>query len=453
MPSVDIIGGGLAGSEAALSLANRGVKVNLYEMRPVVNTPVHHTENCAELVCSNSLKSEKPASAAGMLKKELAAMNSVLLRVAHENRVPAGGALALDREKFSEQITCLIKNHKNINFIRKEVSEIPRSANACILASGPLTSQTLAQDLCTLTNNENLAFYDAAAPIVMADSINMDKVFRQSRYEEDEQQGDYLNAPFNKEEYESFIHELVNAKRVIQKEFETKELFMACQPVEEIARRGIDAPRYGTMKPVGLTDPNTGKRPWAALQLRQEDANALSYNLVGFQTNLSFGEQKRVFSMIPGLENAEFARFGVMHRNTFINAPALLDAQLCLRSTTDDACPIYMAGQLCGTEGYTEAIASGAYAALCVYARLIGKKLPAMPVQTAFGSLIHYATNPDTQKYQPMHVNFGIFEPLTNKIKNKGLRYQEYAQRGDRAMMSWCEELYKIGVLNRKWSH
>ena len=453
MQTVDIVGGGLAGSEAALSLANRGIKVNLYEMRPVMKTPVHHSDNCAELVCSNSLKSEKPASAAGMLKAELAAMDSVLLKVAHENRVPAGGALAVDREKFSSRITSLIENHQNINFVRTQITEIPRMANACILASGPLTSEALTQDLCTLTSDENLAFYDAAAPIVMADSINMHKVFRQSRYEENDLQGDYLNAPFNKDEYEAFIHELINAKRVIQKDFETKDLFMACQPVEEIARRGMDAPRYGTMKPVGLTDPNTGRRPWAALQLRQEDSNAQSYNLVGFQTNLTFGEQKRVFSMIPGLENAEFARFGVMHRNTFINAPALLDNQLRLRSTVGDKCPVYVAGQLCGTEGYTEAIASGAYTAMCVYAHLIGKDLPAIPNQTAFGSLINYATNPDTQKYQPMHVNFGIFEPLDNKIKNKGLRYQEYASRGERAMTSWCDELYKIGILNNEWSH
>ncbi len=451
---VVVIGGGLAGSEAALQLADRGIAVRLYEMRPQVQTAVHKTDHFGELVCSNSLKSTKPESAAGMLKSELAALHSHLYDFANTYAVPAGGALAVDREAFGRAITHAIEASPLIEVVREEVTDlasVARGAAAVIVASGPLTSDALAQDLLTLTGEDYLAFYDAAAPIVMADSLDFDKLFMQSRYEDatDSSPGDYVNAAFTREEYDEFITELVEAERVIAKSFETKELFSACQPIEEIARKGHDAPRFGTLKPVGLTDPRTGKRPWAVLQLRAEDKEAQSYNLVGFQTNLTFGEQKRVFRMIPGLENAEFARFGVMHRNTFIDAPRLLNSSLLLvggQASQLDA-PVFVAGQLAGTEGYVEAIRSGLHAALevCAYLRHIAT--PQLPKTTAFGSLLAYATDPQTVDYQPMHVNFGIIEPLEQRIKNKGERYRAYAKRGQAALAQYCEELEILGLL------
>ena len=444
--TVDIVGAGLAGSEAALQLAERGIHVRLHEMRPVVETDVHKTDMCAELVCSNSLKSTKPESAAGMLKRELSTLGSHLIDAAQEARVDAGGALAVDRDVFAECITKKIKNHENIEFIVEEVVD-PTSftdSDACILASGPLTSDDLATRIQEMTGSDNMAFFDAAAPIVMAESLNMDVLFRQSRYEEDTI-GDYLNAPFNKEQYETFIEELVNADRVVKKDFETKDLFQACQPIEEIARKGVDAPRFGTLKPVGLTDPATGRRPWAALQLRAENSSCTAFNLVGFQTNLTFPEQRRVFSMIPGLENAEFARYGVMHRNTFIQAPQLLDSHLRLKGS--DEYPLYVAGQLAGTEGYCEAIASGLMCALNVYGMLEGIEVPLMPEDTAFGSLLAYATNPETQDYQPMHVNFGIVPPLEQRVRNKSQRYAAYAERGVEALESYQAELKEVGLL------
>ena len=332
MKRISIIGAGLAGSEAALQLADRGFSVRLVEMRPEKGTPVHKTGLCAELVCSNSLKSTKPESAAGMLKAELAALGSQVHAAALDNAVAAGGALAVDREAFARQITQRIQEHPGISLEHAEVRSVQQAcegADTVILASGPLTSDALAESLSQITGSDHMAFYDAAAPIVMADSLDMGKLFRQSRYEDaGGQVGDYLNAPFSREEYEAFIEQLIGADRVIRREFETRDLFQACQPIEEIARKGVDAPRFGTLKPVGLTDPATGRRPWAALQLRAEDAHGESYNLVGFQTNLTFPEQKRVFRMIPGLEQAEFARYGVMHRNTFINAPKLLTPEL-----------------------------------------------------------------------------------------------------------------------------
>ena len=451
---VVVIGGGLAGSEAALQLADRGIAVRLYEMRPQVQTAVHKTDHFGELVCSNSLKSTKPESAAGMLKSELAALGSRLYEMANTYAVPAGGALAVDREAFGQAITHAIEENPLIEVVREEVTDISvvaKGAAAVIIASGPLTSDALAQDLLTLTGEDYLAFYDAAAPIVMADSLDFDKLFTQSRYEDatDTSMGDYVNAPFTREEYDEFITELVAAERVIAKSFETKELFSACQPIEEIARKGHDAPRFGTLKPVGLTDPRTGKRPWAVLQLRAEDKEAQSYNLVGFQTNLTFGEQKRVFRMIPGLENAEFARFGVMHRNTFIDAPRLLSSSLQLVSGYANQldAPVFVAGQLAGTEGYVEAIRSGLHVALEVCAYLRQKVSPKLPKTTAFGSLLAYATDSDTIDYQPMHVNFGIIEPLEQRIKNKGERYRAYAERGQAALKQYCEELEELGLL------
>lgn len=444
---VNIIGAGLAGSEAALQLAQRGVHVRLFEMRPEIETDVHRGGDCAELVCSNSLKSTKPESAAGMLKAELAALGSQLIAAAGRSRVDAGGALAVDRDEFSADVTSMVKENPYIEYrvmcVSDPLDACLGAADATILATGPLTSDALAQWLVDKTGSDNLAFFDAAAPVVMADSLDMDVLFRQSRYEQDAP-GDYLNAPFDKESYDAFIAQLVAADRVIKRDFETKDLFQACQPIEEIARKGADAPRFGTCKPVGLTDPATGRRPWAAVQLRAENAQGTAYNLVGFQTNLTFGEQKRVFRMIPGLQNAEFARYGVMHRNTFIQAPRLLDRDLRLRGV--DA-PVYVAGQLSGTEGYCEAIASGLMCALFVYAQLQGMQPPLLPVETAFGALLDYATDPATQDYQPMHVNFGILKPLDQHIRNKGMRYAAYAERGSRAMEGYVADIRAKGLL------
>ena len=444
---MNIIGAGLAGSEAALQLAQRGVHVRLFEMRPETETDVHRGGDCAELVCSNSLKSTKPESAAGMLKAELAALGSQLIAAAGRSRVDAGGALAVDRDEFSADVTSMVKENPYIEYrvmcVSDPLDASLGAADATILATGPLTSDALAQWLVDKTGSDNLAFFDAAAPVVMADSLDMDVLFRQSRYEQDAP-GDYLNAPFDKESYDAFIAELVAADRVIKRDFETKDLFQACQPIEEIARKGADAPRFGTCKPVGLTDPATGRRPWAAVQLRAENAQGTAYNLVGFQTNLTFGEQKRVFRMIPGLQNAEFARYGVMHRNTFIQAPRLLDRDLRLRGI--DA-PVYVAGQLSGTEGYCEAIASGFMCALFVYAQLQGMQAPLLPVETAFGALLDYATDPATQDYQPMHVNFGILKPLDQHIRNKGMRYAAYAERGSCAMEGYVADIRAKGLL------
>ena len=444
---VNIIGAGLAGSEAALQLARRGVRVRLFEMRPETSTDVHHGGNCAELVCSNSLKSMKPESAAGMLKAELATLGSQLIESAGRCKVDAGGALAVDREKFSDDVTAMVRSNSNIEYriacIADPLDASLGAADATILATGPLTTGALAQWIVDTTGSQNMAFFDAAAPVVMTDSLDMDILFRQSRYEQDAV-GDYLNAPFDKETYEAFIAELLAADRVVKRDFETKDLFQACQPIEEIARKGVDAPRFGTCKPVGLVDPATGRRPWAAVQLRAENALGTAYNLVGFQTNLTFPEQKRVFRMIPGLANAEFARYGVMHRNTFIQAPRLLSRDLRLKGV--DA-PLYVAGQLSGTEGYCEAIASGLVCSLFVYAQLSGRQAPLLPVDTAFGALLDYATDPATQDYQPMHVNFGLMRPLDEHIRNKGKRYAAYAERGARAMDGYAAALREKGLL------
>lgn len=447
---IAVIGGGLAGCEAALFLAKQGVNVSLYEMRPVVGTPVHRSGDLAELVCSNSLKSVKADSAAGMLKEELSMLGSRLYECALDCKVDAGGALAVDRNRFAKEVTSLIEENDSIDLIREETNDpwlLCRDHDAVILATGPMTSPHLASWMEKTVGSESLSFFDAAAPIVMADSLDMKKIFSQSRYEEGA--GDYLNAPFTKEEYEDFIDALLDADRVIKKEFETSDLFQACQPIEEIARKGRDAPRFGPMKPVGLTDPSTGKRPWAAVQLRAEDASMQSFNLVGFQTNLTFKEQKRVFSMIPGLENVEFARYGVMHKNTFIDSPRCLDATGRLVSVSDKVADtsIYVAGQLSGTEGYCEAIRSGLNCAISATLRTRGKDVPAIPKQTVFGSLMAYASSPETGDYQPMHVNFGIIEPLEEKVKNKGERYKAYSTRGKAFMGDYVSKLEDAGIV------
>ena len=420
-PAVTIVGGGLAGCEAALQLAARGVPVKLVEMRPDVQTDVHRTGDVAELVCSNSFKSDNPDTAAGCLKEELALYGSQLLAAARETALPAGGALAVDRTRFSAAVQARIESQPLIALERAEVTDLPEGP--AIIATGPLTSDALASRIAEDLGSEGLAFYDAAAPIVEADSIDRDIVFAQSRY--DKGGADYLNAPFDKLSYEAFIEELVKADRVIVRDFERRELFAACQPVEEVARTGKDALRYGALKPVGLTDPRTGHRPWAAVQLRAENEGCTAYNLVGFQTNLKFGEQERVFRMIPGLERAEFSRFGVMHRNTFVDTPHQLTKTLALPKHPD----VHLAGQLTGTEGYMEAVASGLFVALAVYAELAGFSAPELPVDTVFGALMEYATNSQTEDYQPMHVNYGIIAPIVPKIRNKSERKAAYASR------------------------
>ena len=419
--SVVVVGGGLAGSECALQLADRGVSVTLVEQRPVASTAAHHTDGFAELVCSNSLKSMRHDSAAGLLKEELEKMGSRLIRLAKESAVPAGGALAVDRGRFSALVGRAIDESPNITVERRVVEEIPEGP--CVIAAGPLCGDALFASIAAKVGGESLSFYDAAAPIVDAESLDRGVVFSQSRYDE-QGRGDYLNCPMTREEYESFYEELVSAKRVVSKEFEQSDLFSACQPVEEVARTGRDSLRFGALKPVGLTDPRSGRRPWAAVQLRAENADLTAYNLVGFQTNLTWGEQKRVFRMIPGLENAEFFRYGVMHRNSFVDAPRVLDHTFRIPGTQTR-----LAGQITGTEGYTEAIASGLLAALNTYADVTGIEEVDLPRTGALGSLVAYATNPDTRPYQPMHVNFGLVPPLEGGRRKKRERYQAYADR------------------------
>lgn len=419
---VTVIGGGLSGCECACQLADRGVQVRLYEMRPTRSSPAHHTDSLAELVCSNSFKSSRIDSAAGLLKEELRKMGSVLIDCAERACVPAGGALAVDRERFSFLVGEEVAARPLIEVVREEVTHIPDGP--CVIAAGPLCSPALSECVLELVGGDALSFFDAAAPIVDASTIDRDVVFSQSRYDDDSG-GDYLNAPFTKEEYDAFIGELVGAERVVLKDFERRDLFQACQPAEEVARTGHDAIRFGAMKPVGLTDPRTGRRPWAAVQLRAENAEGTAYNLVGFQTNLTFGEQRRVFRMIPGLENAEFFRYGVMHRNTFVDSPHVLDSTFAVPHTR-----VRLAGQITGTEGYTEAIASGLLAAINTYADLGGLERASLPVTGAFGSLVAYATSPATVGYQPMHVNFGIVPPLEDgKRRSKRDRYAAYSQR------------------------
>ena len=421
LDTVTVVGAGLAGSECALQLARRGVPVRLVEQRPTKSSPAHHTDCFAELVCSNSLKSMRPDSAAGLLKAELERMGSELLACARQAAVPAGGVLAVDRTRFSQLVGERIEASPLIEVVRREATQVPEGR--CVIAAGPLCSDALAKSVGDLVGAESLSFFDAAAPIVDAETIDRSIVFSQSRYEENGV-GDYLNCPMDKQEYEAFMEALLGAERVVAKDFEQSDLFCACQPVEEVARTGIDAARYGAMKPVGLTDPRTGRRPWAVVQLRPENAELTSYNLVGFQTNLTWPEQRRVFRMIPGLENAEFFRYGVMHRNSFVDAPRVLDHTFAVPGTT-----VRLAGQICGTEGYTEAIASGLLAALNSYADLRGLPQVELPRTGALGSLVAYATNPATSPYQPMHVNFGIVPPLEGPRLKKRDRYARYSQR------------------------
>lgn len=419
---VTVVGGGLAGCECACQLADRGIPVTLHEMRPQTASPAHHTASLAELVCSNSFKSTRPDSAAGLLKEELSRMGSVLVSCARAAAVPAGGALAVDRARFSRLVEEQVAARPSIEVVRGEVRDVPEGP--CVIAAGPLCSPALSERLLALVGGDALSFFDAAAPIVDASTLDMDVLFTQSRYGE-AGGGDYLNAPLDRDEYEAFIDALVGAERVVLRDFERRDLFQACQPAEEVARTGRDAIRFGAMKPVGLTDPRTGRRPWAAVQLRAENAERSAYNLVGFQTNLTFAEQRRVFRMIPGLENAEFFRYGVMHRNTFVDSPRVLDATFRVPGTR-----VRLAGQITGTEGYTEAIASGLLAALNTVADLVGADPVELPRTGALGSLVAYATDPATEGYQPMHANFGLVPPLSDgRRRSKRDRYAAYAER------------------------
>ena len=412
--TVSVVGAGLAGSECALQLAMRGVRVRLFEQRPAHPSPAHHTDRFAELVCSNSLKSTKEDSAAGLLKHELDRMGSALLPIARTCSVPAGGALAVDRDAFSAAVTERVTADPLIEVVREEVTSVPEGP--CVIAAGPLCSDALFEAVSAAVGGERMSFFDAAAPIVDAESIDRAVVFEQSRYGESGT-GDYLNCPMTREEYEAFMDALLSAERVIARDFERADLFCACQPVEEVARTGRDSLRFGALKPVGLTDPRTGRRPWAAVQLRAETSSRAAYNMVGFQTNLTWPEQRRVFRMVPGLKGAEFLRYGVMHRNSFVDAPHALDRTFAIPGTQ-----VRLAGQITGTEGYVEAIASGLLAALNTYAALTGAPAVILPLTGALGSLAAYATDPATSSYQPMHVNFGLFPPLEEHIRNKAER-------------------------------
>lgn len=409
---VTVIGAGLAGSEAAWQLAVRGVQVTLYEMRPQASSPAHHTEQFAELVCSNSLRAANIENAVGLLKEEMRRMNSLIMTCADATAVPAGGALAVDRHKFSAMVTATLEAHPNVTVVREEVTSIP-DEGIVIIATGPLTAPVLGEKIKALTGSNDFYFYDAAAPIVTAESLNYDKVFAASRY--DKGDADYLNCPMTKEEYEAFWQALTTAEAVQPKEFEKEIYFEGCMPVEIMAARGIDTLRFGPLKPVGLVDKRTGVESYAVVQLRKENKDATMFNLVGFQTHLKWGEQKRVFQMIPGLEQAEFVRYGVMHRNTYINSPELLNHAFQLKKEPR----LFFAGQMTGVEGYLESAASGLMAGLQAMRYGRGEALIDFPKTTAMGGLSHYISAYEGSNFQPMNINFGIMEPWPGKIRKK----------------------------------
>ncbi|MGL4403140.1 MAG: methylenetetrahydrofolate--tRNA-(uracil(54)-C(5))-methyltransferase (FADH(2)-oxidizing) TrmFO [Fusobacteriaceae bacterium] len=417
---VVVIGAGLAGSEAAYQLAKRGIKVKLYEMRPKKTTEAHNTDKFGELVCSNSLGGDHLGNASGLMKEELRRMGSKIIEIADKHKVPAGQALAVDREGFSEEITTVLENCENIEIIREELKEIPKET-IVLIASGPLTSPELSEKIAELTDSEDLYFYDAAAPIVTFESIDKEKVYFQSRY--DKGDGEYINCPMNKEEYEIFYNNLITAERAPLKQFEEEKLFEACMPVERIALRGEKTLLFGPLKPKGLTNPKTGRWDHAVVQLRQDDKDGKLYNLVGFQTNLKFGEQKRVFSMIPGLENAEFIRYGVMHRNTFINSTKLLKESLNLKKNGN----IFFAGQITGGEGYVCAIATGLIAAINIVHKLDGKPEFTLDDRSSIGSIIKYITE-EKKNFQPMGPNFGVIRSLDERIRDKKEKYNKISK-------------------------
>ena len=447
---INVIGGGLAGSEAAYQIAKQGIKVKLYEMKPIKFSPAHSNENLAEIVCSNSFKSNLLTNACGLLKEELRRLDSLLIKIADQTSVPAGQALAVDRDIFSRNVTKVIEENENIEVIHEEITDIKKIAREgiVIIATGPLTSENLAKNIQKLTSQDKLYFYDAAAPIINKDSINFDIAFYGDRYnqekkkeesiaewkkrlEQEKEEQSYINLPLNQEEYEKFVQALIQAEVVTLHNFEKREIFEGCMPIEIMAKRGMDTLRFGPLKPVGFDDPRTGKRPYAVVQLRQDDKQATMYNMVGFQTNLKYGEQRRVFSMIPGLENAEFIKYGVMHRNTYINSTELLDETYNLKSNSN----IYFAGQITGVEGYVESISSGMVAALNAVQdfKKQGETHESHKIcfseYTVIGSLAKYISTPN-MKFQPMNANFGILPELEGKkIKDKKERYKKIAER------------------------
>ncbi len=431
---VNVIGGGLAGCEASWQLANYGIEVNLYEMKPKKYTPAHHYENLCELVCSNSLKALRVESSAGLLKAEMERLGSLIVPCAKATAVEAGGALAVDREKFSDLVTQKIKEHPLIHIIEEEVTEVPTDGYT-IIATGPLTSDSLAksiQEYC----GDYLSFYDAASPIVTFESLDKSLVFSASRYDRGE--ADYINCPMNKEEYLEFYQALVDAEIVQLKDFETVafKVYEGCMPIEVLAKRGEDTMRFGPLKPVGLTDPRTGRRPYAVVQLRKENREGTLYNLVGFQTNLKFGEQKRVFSKITGLQNAEFIRYGVMHRNSFIDSPRLLNADFSLRKNPN----VYFAGQMTGVEGYIESAMSGIIAGHSMARKLLNKPQIVLPNDTMCGAMCNYISDEYVKDFQPMGCNMGILPELPVRIKDKKLKYAEYSKRA----LNSLEEALKL---------
>lgn len=427
-PAISVVGGGLAGCEAAWRLAAAGYPVTLYEMKPHRRSPAHHSDHLAELVCSNSLKSDRLSTAGGLLKAEMRLLGSLLLEAAERCAVPAGGALAVDRDRFAALVTEKVTQHPGITLVREEVARLPDGP--VVMATGPLTSAALSEAMAERLGQSYLSFFDAASPIVTADSIDKSIVFAAARYGKGG--ADYLNCPMNQEEYNRFYDALITAQAAEQREFERQEfkVYEGCMPVESLAGRGRDALRFGPLKPVGFTDPRTGKRPWALVQLRQENLSATLYNLVGFQTNLKFAEQKRVFSLIPGLEQAEFARYGVMHRNTFLDSPRLLDRTFALREDPF----IVFAGQLTGVEGYMESAASGLIAAEQLLRRLEDRPLLDLPPQTMLGALSRYISDDSVTDFQPMGANMGLLPPLSQRIKDKQERYQALSRRSLEAL-------------------
>ncbi|KAA0966524.1 FADH(2)-oxidizing methylenetetrahydrofolate--tRNA-(uracil(54)-C(5))-methyltransferase TrmFO [Sporosarcina sp. ANT_H38] len=423
---VNVIGAGLAGSEAAWQIASRGVNVRLYEMRPVKQTPAHHTDKFAELVCSNSLRANNLTNAVGIIKEEMRMLDSLIIRAADACAVPAGGALAVDRHEFAGNVTDTIRNHPLIEVINEEVTELPEGIT--IIATGPLTSPALAEQIRKLTGEEYLYFYDAAAPIIEKDSIDMDKVYLKSRYDKGE--AAYLNCPMNEEEFERFYNALVAAEIVPLKEFEKEIYFEGCMPVEVVAQRGAQTLLFGALKPVGLEHPETGKLATAVIQLRQDDAAGTLYNIVGFQTHMKWGAQKEVIKLIPGLENVEIVRYGVMHRNTFINSPRVLNATYQLKANSN----VFFAGQMTGVEGYVESAGSGLIAGINAANLALGKDLILFPHETALGSMARYVTEANPQNFQPMNINFGLFPELGKRVRSKLERAEKHAERALKAI-------------------
>lgn len=430
---VNVVGAGLAGSEAAWQIAKRGIQVRLYEMRPVRQTPAHHTDKFAELVCSNSLRANNLTNAVGVLKEEMRQLDSVIISSADDSAVPAGGALAVDRHDFAARVTEAVKNHPNVTVINEEVTDIPEGIT--VIATGPLTSELLSEKLRELSGEDYLYFYDAAAPIIEKDSINMDKVYLKSRYDKGE--AAYLNCPMNEEEFNVFYEALINAETVPLKEFEKEIFFEGCMPIEVMASRGKKTMLFGPMKPVGLEDPKTGKRPYAVVQLRQDDAAGTLYNIVGFQTHLKWGPQKEVLRLIPGLENAEIVRYGVMHRNTFINSPKVLKSTYQFKNRES----LFFAGQMTGVEGYVESAASGLIAGINAARLVKGEETVEFPIETAIGSMARYIANANPKNFQPMNANFGLFPELEKRIKGKQERNEQHANRALETIQNFVKNM------------